>query len=242
MRNVYLALSGKNTPISRSPGATATRNKETNFSTLSSMSGRITTPLLGLVTNHQYRSPLSTGTIDAIASSSTSSSIPTQPIMLLLKRSSNAKHTRNGMDLVRQWNDKFFKQILNALQLEFRQYSVRTLLDKDVNLMNCQACQVTLISQSVVMIGVHGAGLANMIYMPHNSAVVELCPYVNDGRCLLGGGPFSRTAAVLSHNYMIHHPPYDEFQWNHIERTSEFNISRFVLHIKSFLISIGKLP
>jgi hypothetical protein len=116
-----------------------------------------------------------------------------------------------------------------------------------------------------ICIGVHGAGLSNQIYMKPNSAIVELCPYGNDGRCLLGdniytyvytyiymrifymhmylfifmcihlyvytyifvpvpslvdifiytylgGGPFSRAAVLMSHNYMIHHPPKSEFK------------------------------
>jgi hypothetical protein len=119
--------------------------------------------------------------------------------------------------------------------------------------------------------------------MKPNSAVVELCPYGNDGRCLLGlhihilsfsfylrlflllcfaeiigaiqeimiiimiryvmlfvgGGPFSRAAVVLSHNYMIHHPPKSEFKWMLSDMTSEFNIERFILHISSYLQSVG---
>ena len=63
-------------------------------------------------------------------------------------------------------------------------------------------------------------------------------PYPNDGRCLLGGGPFSRIAAVMSHNYMIHHPPKEEFKWILRDRTSEFDIDRFVLHVHSYLTSL----
>ena len=70
----------------------------------------------------------------------------------------------------------------------------------------------------------------------------ELCPYPNDGRCLLGGGPFSRIAAVMSHNYMIHHPPHNEFKWILKDRSSEFDINRFVTHIHSFLQSIRNKP
>jgi hypothetical protein len=94
----------------------------------------------------------------------------------------------------------------------------------------------TLISPFV---GIHGAGLSNQLYMKPNSAVVELCPYPNDGRCLLGGGPFSRIAAVMSHNYMIHHPPHDEYKWLLKEMASEFDIKRFIIHINSFLQSVN---
>ena len=66
--------------------------------------------------------------------------------------------------------------------------------------------------------------------------MVEFAPFVNDGRCLLGGGPFSRLATVLGHNYMMHNAPYEEFIWK--KTVSEFNVTRFVEHIRSFLISI----
>lgn len=99
--------------------------------------------------------------------------------------------------------------------------------------------QIRAFAEADVLIGVHGAGLSNMLYMKPNSAVVELGPYGNDARCLLGGGPFSRTAAVMSHNYMIHHPPYEEYKWM-ADRTAEFNVSRFVVHIDSFLRSLGR--
>jgi hypothetical protein len=164
-----------------------------------------------------------------------------KPLMLVLKRSSNSKHTRNGHDLVRQWSDSFADSVVQILQAQFPQYSVELLSDKNHTMMTCHLCMVRLLSRVEVLVGVHGAGLANMIYMKPNSAVVELCPYGNDGRCLLGGGPFSRAAAVLSHNYMIHHPPYNEFVWITDSRTSEFNVTRFAIHIHSFLKSIRKI-
>jgi hypothetical protein len=66
-----------------------------------------------------------------------------------------------------------------------------------------------------------------------------MCPYPNDGRCLLGGGPFSRIAAVMSHNYMVHQPPHKEYKWITEDRSSEFDVGRFIEHIHSFLVSIA---
>jgi hypothetical protein len=164
-----------------------------------------------------------------------------KPLMLILKRSSNSKHTRNGHDLVRQWDDNFAKRVLNTMRSEFPPYVVDMLSDRNSTMMTCHLCMVRLFSEVDVLVGVHGAGLSNMVYMRPNSAVVEMCPYSNDGRCLLGGGPFSRAAAVLAHNYMIHHPPYEEFQWKVESKSAEFNISRFAIHIRSFLTSIGRI-
>ncbi len=164
-----------------------------------------------------------------------------KPRMVLMKRSSNARHTRNGHDSVRQWSDEFSLVILAALSVAFPGYEVQLFSDRDVAMMTCHACQVRVFAETDVLIGVHGAGLANMLYMKPNSAVVELGPYGNDGRCLLGGGPFSRLAAVLAHNYLVHHPPYEEYLWISTDHTSQFNVTRFVRHIYSFLTSIGQL-
>lgn len=158
--------------------------------------------------------------------------------MLLMKRSTGAKHTRNAEDLVRQWSVSFTNRLLEALRVQFEEYDLKLFSDTDEELMGCHACQVRAFAEADVLIGMHGAGLSNQLYMKPNSAIVELCPYPNDGRCLLGGGPFSRTSALLSHNYMIHHPPHAEYTWIRGDKTSEFDIQRFVNHIYSFLQSV----
>jgi len=164
-----------------------------------------------------------------------------QPVILLMKRSSGTKHTRNGHDSVRQWNDAFTNRMLQALKTSFPRFEVRLFSDKNETLMACHECQIRAFAETDLLIGIHGAGLSNMLYMKPNSAVVEIGPYGNDGRCLLGGGPFSRMAAVLSHNYMIHHPPYKEYKWIASDLSSEFSIERFTLHVRSFLASINWL-
>ena len=181
--------------------------------------------------------PATTTTTGTTTTGTTTNNLPL-PVMLLLKRSAGAKHTRNGHDLVRQWNDQFTLTLQRALKQRFPTYNIIIYSDKNETLMKCYSCQIEQFASAKVLIGVHGAGLSNMIYMNPNSAVVELAPYGNDGRCLLGGGPFSRTAAVLGHNYMMHQPPYNEFVWNTKDSSSEFNITRFVIHIHSFLKSI----
>lgn len=160
-------------------------------------------------------------------------------MMTLMKRSMGSKHTRNNQDSVRQWSDEFTSRLLQSLVDRFSpQYRVVLFSDRNHTLMTCHRCQIEAFHDTDVLVGVHGAGLANMLYMKPNSAVVEFAPYGNDGRCLLGGGPFSRLAAVMGHNYMIHHPRYEEYKWIYNEKTCEFNITRFVDHVASFLKSI----
>eukprot|EP00605_Chrysophyceae_sp_TOSAG23-4_P001612 GSChrysophyteH1.ASY1.ANO1.1772.1 assembled CDS len=162
-----------------------------------------------------------------------------RPIMLLMKRSANTKHTRNGFDSVRQWTDEFAHMTLDALKEAFPSFDVQLYSDRNTTLMHCLECQIRSFAQASVLIGMHGAGLANMIYMPPNSAVMEIAPYSNDARCLLGGGPFSRAAALLGHNYAMHHPRSEEYKWLLKERASELDIPRLILHMSSFLRSIN---
>lgn len=162
------------------------------------------------------------------------------PTLLLLKRSSDTKHTRNGHDSVRQWSDNFANRLVLSLERMLPNYNVVLFSDRNSTMMACHACQMRAFHSAKVVIGMHGAGLSNMLYMRPGSAVVEFAPYANDARCLPGGGPFSRLSAVMSHNYMMHHPPIDEYRWT-AGRTSEFNDTRFATHIRNFLASIDFL-
>ena len=92
--------------------------------------------------------------------------------MLLMKRSTGAKHTRNAGDSVRQWNDEFTARLMAALESTFTEYTVRLFSDKDEKLMSCHSCQIKEFAAADVLIGMHGAGLSNQLYMKPNSAVV----------------------------------------------------------------------
>jgi hypothetical protein len=139
---------------------------------------------------------------------------------------------------VRQWSDGFAGKIVAKLKTAFPKYRVVLFSDRNETLMRCHSCQIRAAAETDVLIGVHGAGLANMLYMKPNSAVVEMAPYGNDGRCILGGGPFSRIAAVMGHKYLIHHPRNEEYRWIPRESVSEFDVDRFVAHIQSFVNSL----
>ncbi|RYY89368.1 DUF563 domain-containing protein [archaeon] len=135
------------------------------------------------------------------------SQLKRKKVMLLLQRTSSSSFTRNSHDLVRQWNDIFTYSLLRALDQSYGgEYEVRVLSDQNLDYMNCFVCQAALLADTDVLIGMHGAGLGLMLYMPPNKAVIEIAPYANDGRCLLGAGPFSRLATLTSLNYMIHYP------------------------------------
>jgi hypothetical protein len=162
-----------------------------------------------------------------------------RPVMLLIRRSAFSMSTRNFADGVRQWSDKFTARLHTALEMKFPTYEVILFSDKDTEVMNCLACQIRKFYEAEVVVGMHGAGLSNMIYMKPNSAIVEFAPYGNDGRVLLGGGPFNRASALLSHDYLIHYALKEEFKFH--EQAASFNVDRFVTHIYSFLVSTGRI-
>lgn len=92
-----------------------------------------------------------------------------------------------------------------------------------------------------VLIAVHGAGLGMALYMPPTSVMIEIAPYTNDGRLMLGGGPFSRVAALMSQHYYAHYIPYAEFVWESRTKTSRFNVTRLVTATRDFLQLIDHL-
>jgi hypothetical protein len=167
--------------------------------------------------------------------------VKAKPVMLLLRRSSSSRSTRNSGDLVRQWSEPFTQSLMKALASRFPEYEVVLFDDKDPKLMTCAACQIREFAVADVAIGMHGAGLSNIVYMKPNSAVVEFCPYGNDGRCLLGGGPFNRAALLLSHDYLVHYAVKAEYVFDKSTMSATFDLPRFLRHVESFLVSTGRI-
>jgi hypothetical protein len=173
-----------------------------------------------------------------------SSSLPgprRKPVLTLVKRSANSQFTRNSADLVRAWTDAFTTEVIDALQQQLPQYEIRLFSDRNVSLLSCFACQVQWMYETDVLVAVHGAGLGMALYMPPTSVMIEIAPYTNDGRLMLGGGPFSRVAALMSQHYYAHYIAYPEFVWESRTKTSRFNVTRLVTATRDFLQLIDHL-
>lgn len=91
-----------------------------------------------------------------------------KPIILLISRSAKAKFSRNKGDPVRLWSNEFIARFQQQLESYFPDYEVKLFSDKDEELMKCFLCQVKLFSETSVLIGIHGAGFANQIFMKPN--------------------------------------------------------------------------
>ena len=82
----------------------------------------------------------------------------------------------------------------------FPHHRVMIFSDQDKEMMLCMACQVQLFSQAQVLVGVHGAGLTNAVFMKPGGILVEAVPRF-DSRHAPVTGIFARLAGMngLSH-------------------------------------------
>ena len=126
-----------------------------------------------------------------------------KPIMLVLQRSRSQMSARRG-DVTRLWPTDFFEKVLTAIETAFPEYDVTPFSDKNHTMLNCIECQLDLFTRSTVMVGMHGAGLSNMMFMPIGATLVEITPGL-DGRMLPGSGPFSRVAMASGVHHVYHH-------------------------------------
>ena len=131
--------------------------------------------------------------------------------------------------MTRLWTDDIYADLLTKLQISFPNIIVVPFSDKNTTLMQCLQCQIGLFSQANIVIGMHGAGLANMIFMPPGGLVVEITPQT-DGRMLPGTGIFSRLAMSTGINHYIHHLSSGERNFS--KRGITFNVDHLVHSIQ----------
>jgi len=82
----------------------------------------------------------------------------------------------------------------------FLQHTVILLSDQDKEMNGCISCQIALYQKTNVLVGLHGAGLTNVMFMPPDSLLVELTGEF-DGRM----APVCGYHGPLAAAYGIHH-------------------------------------
>jgi len=78
---------------------------------------------------------------------------------------------RNWMTAARDADN--YDLVFRSIPANLRNRVVR-FKDNDDSLMDCVKCQIDLFSKSRIVIGMHGAGLSNVLFMPPGSLVVEI--------------------------------------------------------------------
>jgi hypothetical protein len=124
----------------------------------------------------------------------------------------------------REWNDTMTDTVLGAFRETFPGHLVLKASDNDGPLKRCVWCQIALYQRASVLVGIHGAGLTNLMFMAPGTVLVELTGEF-DGRMTPVCGYHGPLAAAFGvHHYLwlwvwkitMRHPPRypraDEFQ------------------------------
>ena len=125
-----------------------------------------------------------------------------KPVVLLLKRSSSRFTQNQGDFKERRWPPEMggAGAVRDALAKEFPHHRIMIFSDKDKDMMLCMACQAQIFNNAEVVVGVHGAGLTNSVFMNPGGIMVEAVPHY-DSRHAPVTGIFARLAGMngLSH-------------------------------------------
>jgi len=90
----------------------------------------------------------------------------------------------------------------------------------DSSLSECLACQVALYSRTHVLVGLHGAGLTNMMFMPPGGLVVEITGRF-DGIMLPLCGYYGGLAAVFGLHHYVYY--YDDLGGERLDASAVAN-------------------
>ena len=116
--------------------------------------------------------------------------------IIVLSRS-GGKFTNNKSDFRRWWPKKELKRLIEELERTFPGHEVKVFSDQDQELMKCIQCHVDLFYHADIVIGHHGAGLMNTLWMKTGGIVVEVLPYFDFRHAPLLG-IFPRTSGTIA--------------------------------------------
>jgi hypothetical protein len=112
------------------------------------------------------------------------------------------QRTQDGSD--RSWDNTSFAHVIASFQGAFPNHKIIPLSENRNNDPSyCLACDITVFNHADVLVGEHGAGLTNMMFMPKGSLVVEFVGVMKDVTMPICGyyGPY---AAIMGHHHYIH--------------------------------------
>eukprot|EP00981_Chlorochromonas_danica_P000847 scaffold198_cov169-Ochromonas_danica.AAC.18 len=137
-------------------------------------------------------------------SSLTLSPILTHPKVIVVQ----VRHCQVGMKCGndwRTWELSISLSLTNALHDAFPTSQILIANDSVIATANCLACEVEFYRQTDLLIGLHGAGMTNMIFMKPESVVVEITGQY-DGRMMVGCGYHGNLAAIFGvHHYLYYY-------------------------------------
>ena len=153
-----------------------------------------------------------------------------KPVVIVVKRGAS-KFTQNQGDFkIRRWPPQLggAGAVRDALAELFPEHNVQIFSDTDVDMMMCHACAVQLFHRADVVVGIHGAGLTNMIYMKPGGVVVEGIPQF-DSRHAPITGIFPRLSGMMG----LNHYTYDmkaDFHPTKVRADMRANVASLCCH------------
>jgi hypothetical protein len=95
--------------------------------------------------------------------------------------------------------------ILQAFRETFPTSEILVLTDSNSSTANCIACEIAVYETVDILVGVHGAGMTNMMFMLENRLVLEIVG-VFDGRMLPVCGYHGPLASIFGlHHYIYYY-------------------------------------
>ena len=160
-------------------------------------------------------------------------------LIVIIQRTSSNEFTRN-QDRSRRWSDGLVKKLVSSFASAFGQrYRIVVYSDQNFELLKCYLCQVKLFSDTSIVVGLHGAGLTNTLYMKPNSVVVEIVSFFDSRHAPLTG-IFPRLSGLLG----LHHYSYQIIDQTDNEKRAELlDVESLASDVSIFTnrIFLGKL-
>ena len=123
-----------------------------------------------------------------------------QPIILVQQR--NCETREDCEKTWREWNNTVASSVVSSFQAAFPDHLVLKASDNDIALKRCVWCQISLYQRASILVGIHGAGLTNIMFMAPGTVLVELTGEF-DGRMAPVCGYHGPLAAAFGvHHYL----------------------------------------
>lgn len=124
-----------------------------------------------------------------------------------IKRSIILQQRSNKHEDPRDWTNQTFMRTVEAFRSVFVDHNVVTMASRDESRDGyCLECAIAEYQRADVLVGMHGAGLTNMMFMPPGALVVELVGEFTDVNMPLCGYYGTLAAVVGHHHYLFAYP------------------------------------
>lgn len=136
----------------------------------------------------------------SLTSSSSSNVIDKKLTMIVQQRYS----AFNSDD--RNWNDETLSRVVSSLTKYFPNHNIVVLSSKATKSPDyCLACDIMLYTRADILVGAHGAGLTNVMFLPPHALLIEIAGEIKDVNMPVCGyyGPMASMFGV--HHYIYVH-------------------------------------